>query len=73
MALAMVASMSGAVPAVTVTVSSTSGEIRISRMPSGGIDSTRTGFVNRSPARMTRTSNGGVRSGFQENRPSASV
>ena len=72
-ALAIVASMSGAVPAVTVTVSSTSAEIRTSSGPSAGIASTRTGLVNRSPARMTMTSNGGVRSGFQEKRPSASV
>ena len=71
--LPSVASMSGAAPAVTVTVSSTSAEIRTSRMPSAGICSMSTGLVNRSPGRMTRISNGGGGSGFHENRPSASV
>ncbi len=71
--LPSVASMSGAAPAVTVTVSFTRGATRTSSGPSAGSFSMSTGLVNRSPGRMTRISKGTGGSGFQLKRPSASV
>ena len=65
-------SMSGAVPAVTVTDSSMRGDTRISK-PDSGIDSTRYGVIYRSPGRTTRTSKGRVGLGVSVKRPSASV
>ena len=65
-------SIRGALPA-TVTDSSSRGAISSTMVPVDGITSTRTGFMYRPPGMMTSTSNGGAGSGFQVNRPSASV